>query len=413
MISGAFGFSQQLQSFGSISREEASMKACPFDAEASAVVLLDEGYSDYLDDGHGLVTWYHQKIKILKEDGKKYADIRLTYYHDDEFEYIDNLEAVAINTDEHGNRIDVRVESKSFFPKKLNKVRSEITFAFPDVKVGSIIEYKYRVIAKHYGGLRDWYFQSAIPVIKSAYKLKIVPGHEVSYLVQYNPKYKIEVKNDKFDHAVTFEMDNIPALTDEPFMDAREDYIQKVIFQTTKYAGYAGTINYMSTWKEVIKELQGRSDFGRQLKVNVEECKDVILATAEAKNDLEKMNLVHRYVINNFSWDGNYSLVASDGVKTLARKKTGNSGQINLLLINLLKEAGLEVYPMLVSERGHGRVNKDQPFINQFNNVYAAVFIHNNRYYLDGTDPYTPSHIIPYSILIARRSLPTIKWEDL
>ena len=399
IIISSAAFSQFTEKFGSISIAESNMKTCPFDPEASAVVLVDEGYSDYTDD-NGLLTYYHVRIKILKDDGIKYGDIKLSYYSENEFELLDNLEAISINTDDNGRRRDLPVDNKSIYSKKISKHRTEISFAFPNVKVGTILEYKYRVVAKHYGGLRDWYFQSDIPVLKSSYRLKIVPGHEVSYLVQYNPKYKIAVNNLKIDHAIKFEMSDIPALTDEPYMDARQDYIQKVIFQTTKYAGYAGTVNYMSTWKEVTRELFGRHDFGRQLKLKIDECQDFIATTLNGKSDVEKIQAIHHYVANNVTWDGTYRLTADGGIKNLWKKKTGNSAEINLLMINLLRDAGLDAYPMLVSERGHGRVNKDQPYINQFNNVFAVVFAGNNKkYYLDATDKYTPSHLIPYSIL--------------
>ena len=392
------GASAQFSDFGTISADEMNLKTCAFDPEASAVVLLDEGYSDYADD-HGLMTYYHKRIKVLKEDGVKYGEVKFTYYSDGDFETVDNIEAISINTDESGRRHDIAVGNKSIYSKRVSKYRTEISFALPDVKPGTILEYKYRVNAKHYGGLRDWYFQSEIPVVKSTYRLKVVPGHEISYLVQYNPNYKVNVNRINNDQSIKFEMVNIPALTDEPFMDAREDYIQKVIFQTTKYTGSVGVVKYMSTWKEVNRELYGRSDFGRQLKIKIDECQDFINTSLNGKTELEKVQLIHHYVSGNLAWNGINSLIADEGIKNLWKKKTGNSAEINLLLVNLLREAGLQAYPMLVSERGHGRVNKEQPFINQFNSVYAAVFVGNKKYYLDATDNLTPCLITPYSIL--------------
>jgi len=59
----------------------------------------------------------------------------------------------------------------------------------------------------------------------------------------------------------------------------------------------------------------------------------------------------------------------------------------------------LEVYPALVSERFHGKVNIEYPFVDQFNSVFACVLIKDKKYYLDATDTYTPAHINPYDIL--------------
>ncbi|HWJ30061.1 MAG TPA: DUF3857 domain-containing protein, partial [Flavisolibacter sp.] len=159
LSAGAFA---QFEDFGAISAAEADLKSCSFDPDASAVVLLDEGFSDFTDE-RGLMTYYHESIKILKEEGVKYADVKFNYYHDDDFETVDNIEAVTINTDENGRRRTIPIENKSIYSKRISKYRTEISFAFPEVKPGTIIEYKYRINAKSYGGLRDWYFQSGIP----------------------------------------------------------------------------------------------------------------------------------------------------------------------------------------------------------------------------------------------------------
>lgn len=397
-ISPLSSYAQLNAKFGDISKEEAAMKLCSFDPEASAVVLLDEGHSDYADD-NGLITFYHHRVKILKESGLDNADISLSFYSDGGFERIDRVEAMTINIEDNGTRNNIPVENKSIYTKKLNKYRSEVTFAFPEVKVGSILELKYVIRATSYSALRDWEFQQEIPVLQSRYKLNIVPGREISYLVQYNPQYKVDVKNEKVDPSITFTMNNIPGLTDEPFMDARQDYIQKVVFATTKYAGHVGAVNYMSTWKEVTRELMSRSDFGKQLRIDIDECKSFIETELSGKSDSAKIQAIHHYVATNVKWNGVHSLVSEDGIRNLWKKKTGNSAEINLLLVNLLKSANLDAYPMLVSERGHGKINKDQPFVSQFSDVYAVVFSGGKKYYVDATDHFTPIHLTPYSIL--------------
>ena len=100
----------------------------------------------------------------------------------------------------------------------------------------------------------------------------------------------------------------------------------------------------------------------------------------------EKMKSVFNYVRNNMVWNNMYSMYTTRGVKDAWQTKSGNSGEINLLLINLLKKAGLETYPMLVSERFDGKVDKSYPFMDQFNSVFACVIISNKKYYLDATD---------------------------
>ncbi len=110
------------------------------------------------------------------------------------------------------------------------------------------------------------------------------------------------------------------------------------------------------------------------------------------------MEKVYDYVKSTMVWNGIYGKY-SDGVKAAWSKKTGTSGDINLILVNMLRSAGLDANPVLISEREHGHVNASYPFIDQFNIVYAAVTIDDRKYYLDATNTYTPAKIIPYNIL--------------
>jgi hypothetical protein len=397
-LTGLYPNAQINQNFATLSGQEIDMKECPFDPEASAVVLLDKGIANYNDD-YALISENHMRIKILKEEGLQYADVSVTYYSEDQFEFIDNIQAVTINFDENGGRQEVKVEKKAIYFKKINQHLSEMTFAFPQARVGSILEYKYRSVMKHYGGLRDWYFQSSIPVCFSAYEFTPAPNLEFTYQVQKSDNYPIVIKKTESTGSAYFEMKNIPGLGNEPYMDSREDYIQKLGFQITKIAGRVGNRKYMSSWNEVARELSADSDFGAELKANLPEEQRLLIATLANKTDVEKMRLIHNYIRNNYQWDRFKRVFADPGLKTLYNKKIGSSSSLNLALINLLKEAGLEVYPMIVSERGNGRINTKIPFLNQFDNTYAAVIIGGKQYYLNVTDPITPAHLVPYRVL--------------
>ncbi|MGF2411987.1 DUF3857 domain-containing protein [Ferruginibacter sp.] len=391
-------FAQNFPDFGIISAEEKNITNCSFDNDATAVILLDEAVSEH-DEEYHLINHHHVRIKILKEKGFDEANISLRYYRKDDFEFIDMLEAVVINTDASGAVSTEKLSKKSFFKKDINERIGAITFAFPNVKVGSIIEYKYRSFMKHYGGLDDWYFQKELPVIKSKYTLTILPNREFSYVINKKPTIPIIVDVQSGSGKVYFEMNNIPALTDEPYMDAREDYLQKVTFQLSGYNTGFGKTNYMTSWDEVIKELTITKEFGGQLEKNIPGTGAFIDATKLLPTEEDKMKMVYNYVRSNMTWNDLYSKYAGSGVKDAWEKKTGNSGEINLILVNLLKDAGLEVYPVLVSERFHGKVNAATPFIDQFNAVFACVIIKERKYYLDATDGYTPAHVIPNDIL--------------
>ena len=389
---------QEFPDFGIINNEERDLKQCTFDKDANAVVLLHEAFSDY-DDQHQLITVHHIKIKILKEKGIESANVSIPFYRSNDFEQITMVEGMTINMVDN-NPVQTKLDRKSIYTKKTNERWGEMVFAFPAIKAGSIIEYKYRSAMKHYGGLKDWDFQEELPVMMSRYTLVILPNAEFAYRVNKTLDIPITVKTQSFNGGVYFEMKNVPGLGNEPYMDARKDYLQKVIFQLSGLGmGGSNKKKYTTSWEEVTRELMMEENFGAQLNKNIGGTDDFIKQIKTLALPEEKMKGVFNYVRNNMVWNNMYSMYTTRGVKDAWQTKSGNSGEINLLLINLLKEAGLESYPMLVSERFNGKVNKSYPFMDQFNSVFACVIISNKKYYLDATDKNIPAHITPSTIL--------------
>ena len=391
-------FSQEFLSFGTATGDELNLKQCSFDKEANAVVLMHEAFSNYNDQGH-LITTHHVRIKILKEKGFSAADIAIPFYRKDNFEYISGVEGWTINVGADGQAVNTKLEKKSIFTKNTNERIGEVIFTFPAIKVGSIIDYKYQSDMKTYGGLQDWEFQDRLPVMVSKYTLIILPNIEFAYRINKTLDIPIDVKKGNSTGGIHFEMKNIPGLGDEPYMDARKDYMQRIIFQLSNYSMSTNASKYMTSWDEVTRELSNSPDFGRQLNKSISGTEDFIKQVKLLPSPEDKMKAVFNYVRNNMVWNGLYTKYAMEGVKDAWQKKSGSSGDINLLLVNLLNEASLEAYPMLVSERFHGKVNADYPFIDQFNSVFAYVPINNKKYYLDATDKTIPPHLTPFNIL--------------
>jgi len=252
---------------------------------------------------------------------------------------------------------------------------------------------------KHYGGLQDWYFQWDIPVVKSKYKLIVFPGAEFAYQVQKSPKYAVDVNTSSSDGSVSFEMNNLAGLTDEPYMDAREDYIQKAMFQLSGLTRPNHNRRYSTTWPELSKDLFRHENLGRQIGRDIPGTDEFVKEVKSLNSPAEKINRVYNYVRERMVWNGSSSKWSPDGVKSAWNKRTGNSAEINLILVNLLKAVDLNADPVLVSERYHGKVHTNYPFVDQFNTVYAAVSINGRNIYLDATNKYLPAWITPYEIL--------------
>lgn len=393
-----FADAQTFPNFGNPTSAERQLIQCDLNPDADAVVLIREAVADYNDE-YNLVTRHHVRIKILKENGTSYADVTLPFISRDNFEYIRDVEAVVINVLPDGGISRQTLDRKNIYTKKINDHRSIVTFSMPSVKVGSIIEYTYTSIMKSYAGLEQWNFQEELPVLVSKYAVTIVPHLQFNYLLYKNSGFEIDIKNDAHTGRVSFQMERIPALENEPYMDARRDYLQRVIFQISAIVRQGSRQKYMSSWSDVIRELMMDRGYGAQLNKKLDGTEDFLASLKLVTNEEEKIRRVYEYVRDNMSWNGYYGVYTSDAVKDVWEKKSGSITGINLILVNLLESAGLEAYPMLVSDRSYGKVSEQYPYIDQFSQTIAFVRSSGKKYYLDATEKYLPINIIPSKLL--------------
>ena len=398
-LSFALSAQPDLPEYGKLTWDEIKLKECSFDPEAEAIILLDEARTDY-DDGYAMITKRRVRIKILNDKGIDRANIVIPFYSNDNFEFIRNIEGITYSIDTTtGSYITNVLSKKSVFKDKKDNYYSLMKFAMPVVKTGSIIEYQYESVMKHYGGLDKWEFQSDLPTLKSCYLLQVIPNAEFAYTVQKGKDYPIIIKPLPDQGRIYFEMDNVAGLRFEPYMDAPRDYIQQVQFQLAGIArpGYKQNIN--TTWKSTAYDLMSEREFGSQLDKNlkIEEVSQLVQSTTSS---ITKMKLIYNYVRDNISWNNYYSKYAPDGLKKVWENKRGSAGEINLLLINLLISNGLdEVYPMLVAERDFGKIDPNYPFLDKFNKVVAFVVVDGKQFVLDATQKYLPAGLTQYQLL--------------
>ncbi len=407
-------FSQKdkdIPAWGKVEKADLEMKVYDIDKDAEAVVLFEVGEL-ICDQSYNIQLERRIRIKILKEGGLERADIHLNYIHYLNEENIIKLSAQTYNLDAAGNVVITPVDKKSIFDKKINKRISERVFSFPEVKVGSIIEYKY---IKTGAGLVTWYFQRSIPVKFSRYTTDFPSEVEVASIPYCVLSYDTKRDTKTTRHVISHTMTNVPALRDEPFISNEDDYLQRIDTRLQAITNTMGVRqSFIRSWPGIIKQCMEAEDFGIQLKKNIPRTADLEAELSNITDPYEKMKIIHHYVRKNMTWDGLDQIWADDGVKAAWKEKKGTSGEINLILVNLLKDAGLDASPMLVSTHDHGRVTPMFPSFDQFNEVIAYVKIGDKQYFLNATEKNTPSHLIPKNIMFTEglviKKLDTYEW---
>ena len=402
--------------FGLPTLDELELKKCAFDPEAEAVYLHKD--AKVLPDDYRMFTYSRVRMKVLKEPGIRHASIRIRYLHENDFEFISDIKGVVINRNADGSLKVNALSAKEIYRKKIDGEYSYVTFTFPEVHEGSIIEYTYTRVRKSYRAVDYWYFQDELPVYSSSFHFTILPVATFNYRVLKSAHYNCDVKPDEREGAIGFEMKNIPGLPDEPYMDSRNDYLQRVELQLAMVRDGSYNNKFVSSWEEASSELLQNESFGRAIERKIGGTDDLIKQATAISDENARLTMIYHAVKKKMNWDGYYSLQASEKLKNNWATGKGSSGDINLILVNILKSSGINVVPMLVSERSHGRVDVNAPFLNQFNKVIAYAKVNNKEYFLDATDELDNTILIPIDLLntigfpIFKRNKNFVRIED-
>ncbi|MFX0555237.1 DUF3857 domain-containing protein [Maribacter sp. CXY002] len=398
--------------FGQVTNKEKELVIYEKDPSANAIFLYEIGnnYFKVVNNYIRLVKEYHVKVKILNEQGFDQATISIPFYKsDNSSEKIINIEAVT-----HNNGTKSFVLPDEIYTKELNQNRNVLTFTFPKVKVGSILEYKYTLHSPFIYGFNGWEFQSDIPKIYSEFNAKI-PGNYIynralignlpldinESRVQKNCFHVPGFPNSADCEILKYAMSDIPAFTgDEDFMLSESNYKSKLDFELSELRRFDGRLErYTKTWDDVDKEFRSDKDIGRQLTKKDFFEKNVPSELLSNGDDLTKAKNIFKFIQQRYTWNEEYGIYGKVRVKEAYEEKKGNVGEINMSLINLLNAAEIPTQLVLLSTRTEGLPKKVHPVMSDFNYMIAKTTIDGKEYLLDATDKYLPFGYLPYRAL--------------
>ncbi len=183
---------------------------------------------------------------------------------------------------ENGKIEKNKLEKKYIFNEKIDDNTKQIKFAIPNVKAGSVIEYKYTKVSPFYYELPEWYFQRSIPVVYSSYEVTIpeyflfnveTKGYESvsNKETTLNRTLMISDRNQTANipysaRNLIFTAENLPAMKADDYVWNIGDYMSSVRFELTG-TRFPGTLqkNYSSSWEDIEKTLQSSSEFTKNI----------------------------------------------------------------------------------------------------------------------------------------------------
>lgn len=393
-----------------ITRPDLTTNTFDKDSTANALVIYEYGNSYVHKKSFVLITEVKQKIKILNRQGFDKSIISvLLYKNGNKKEKLKDLTGVTYNL-ETNEITQTKLQENEIFEENYNENFTLIKFTLPNIKEGSVITYNYTIESPFLYKYKGWEFQSDVPKLYSEYNTSIPGNYEYNIKLvglknlevheEEIQRYCIEVGGGASANCLNtkYAMKDIPAFINEDYMTTKSNYLSRIEYELKTIRHFDGRVDHITkAWKTVDSELKNDNNVGRELgkKTGLDDVFNIKIPNS----DLEKAQVIFKYVQNNFTWNEKYNIFKDVSVKDLIKEKSGNVSEINILLHNLLLENNLSVKPILLSTRNNGFPTKIYPVISDFNYLINQVIIDDKPYLLDATDKYLTFGELPFRCL--------------
>jgi hypothetical protein len=385
------------EGFQPISPEELKMTSEPLAPGAPAIILYREVERD--DSSQGTV---HEKnyyrIKILTEEGRKYANIEIPFVKD--VDEVVHIRARTIKPDGTTVDLDDKVVEKSLMNARHLKYMAR-TFTLPAVEAGSIIEYSYTLDLKHLYA-SNWILSEALFTKRARFSLKPYNGLLHVRWSWHNLPAGAERPEEGRDHIIRMEVGNVTAFETEDFMPPPDELKSRVDFV---YDSEPAANDPEQFWKSFGKK---RND---QLENFIGKRKAMEEAVAQITSPSDPQEVKLRKIYERVQQMRNisYELGKSEqeakrnneklevNVEETWKRGYGDSARLTLLYLALVRAAGFEAYGCLVSDRAHYFFDPKSEQSGKLDTVVVLVKLNGKDLYLAPGTLFTPFGLLPWA----------------
>ncbi|WP_353779589.1 DUF3857 domain-containing protein [Winogradskyella sp. 3972H.M.0a.05] len=413
--------------FGKVSKQELESQASEINPNADAEILYKSERIYYRFDkqeGFTQVREVQMRVKIYNKEGLDRANYSVRLYNESTTKRtkLFGIKGYTYNLN-NGKVEKTKLKNEGIFDEEVNEYWKKASFALPNVKEGSVVELKYEMESPFIGVIDDIYLQDLVPIKKLDIRVRIPEFFNFKKTI--NPKAafypnfvdstvdrKETITNaNRSDGYVTqtsfsssdFEfkenitdinLENIPPLKQENFVDNLNNYIAKMVWEYTFYKSPRGQItDYSSNWDKIAKTIYRSEGFGGELAKASYYESELDAALSGISDPMQRAATVFLFVKSKVKWNGYIGKFVNDGVKKAYKEGSGNVAEINLMLTSMLRHAGLNANPVLVSTKANGI--PITATLDGFNYVVSVIEIPNGTILLDATDPYCIPNLLP------------------
>lgn len=341
--------------FQPVNPDELKMTSEPLAPGATAIILYRQVDRD--DNSRTSHEDNYYRVKILTEEGRKYADVEIRFIkgNDD----VVGVRARTIRPDGSIQDFNGKVFEKVIVKSRGLKYVAK-TFTLPDVQVGCIIEYYYTYSLKD-KSLFDSHWILTDDLFTRDAKFSLKP-YVNTYPNHFNLRWSWQgLTNEALpvqgpDHIIRLEAKNIPAFQPEDFMPPENEVKARVDFI---YSDDLAANTSEEFWKQVGKRWNGfMESFVGKPKAMEAVVSQIISPSDPPEVKLQKIyDRVQQIRNTSYQIEKTQQEQKRDKEKALAnveevwKRGYGSYVQLNWLYLALVRAAGFEAYGCWVSNR--------------------------------------------------------------
>ena len=385
-----------------ISQEELKMTSEPQAPGAPAIILWRQVDRD--DRGHTPHEVDYIRIKILTEEGRKYADVEIPFSKSIGNDVV-HISARTIEPDGSITNYDGKAFEKYIVKAKGVKYMAK-TFTLPNVQVGSIIEYYFTVDLAEYKIFDShWILSHELFTKDASFSLK--PYTSSYYPINIRWSWQglppgTEPPKEGPDHVVRMQAHNIPAFHTEDFMPPENELKSRVDFT---YSDELPEKDAKEFWKKKGKKLNGsvESFIGKP--------KAMQQAVAEivSPNDSSEVKLQKIYAKVQQLRNTSYEVRKTEqqqkrekekeaaNVEEVWKRGYGDGVQLTWLFLALTRAAGFESYGVMASDRRNYFFNPIVMDAYKLDANVVLVKLNGKEMYFDPGAAFTPFGMLAWS----------------
>jgi hypothetical protein len=378
--------------------EELKMTSDPKAPGAPAVYLYREETTSFSTASET----YYARIKVLTEKGKELASVQIPYLHGES--KVDRVEGRTIHPDGTITPLNVKPEDLVEVKGRGLQIDS-VAFTLPDVEVGSILEYRWRVKFKDGAPLPSWELQTGYFIHKEhfTYDLRSLMGSARNWtrgiVTPQTAPVTIVYKNNEF----TVDMADVPAAPDEDWMPPTNTIRWRVEFFSSDASSADGFWGLaVPSWKHYVESFLAPTATIK---------KAALALIAEGDTDEQKARKIYAATMKldntDFSREKSEAERKKDklkeigGVDDVWKNQAGTGNEIAVLYVALARAAGLKAWPMLVTDRDKAIFSAAYFSTHQLDDYVVIVNLAGKETFLDPGQKDCPFGVLKWTHTLA------------